>query len=101
MVLRIEYDKARGGGRSGGYGGDSYGASAGYGAQAADNYGYGAQAAAAPDAAAANPGAQPTEGASAEAWQAYAAYWAAYGYDVNDPQFQQWQASQMQGGAAQ
>ncbi|GLB39051.1 putative K homology RNA-binding domain containing protein [Lyophyllum shimeji] len=27
---------------------------------------------------------------------AYAAYWAAYGYDVNSPEFKEWQASQQQ-----
>jgi len=28
--------------------------------------------------------------------EAYAAYWAAYGYDVNSPEFKEWQASQQQ-----
>ncbi|TFK41531.1 hypothetical protein BDQ12DRAFT_733052 [Crucibulum laeve] len=28
--------------------------------------------------------------------EAYAAYWAAYGYDVNAPEFKEWQASQQQ-----
>ncbi|KAG5642649.1 hypothetical protein DXG03_002388 [Asterophora parasitica] len=28
--------------------------------------------------------------------EAYAAYWAAYGYDVNTPEFKEWQASQQQ-----
>jgi len=34
--------------------------------------------------AAAAPGATPAQGS--DAWAQYAAYWAAYGYDVNDPQ---------------
>ncbi|WVQ83290.1 hypothetical protein IAT38_005429 [Cryptococcus sp. DSM 104549] len=60
----------------------------------------GSQPGATPAAAAG--GATPAEGS--DAWAQYAAYWAAYGYDVNDPQFQAWQASQMaqqgQGGDA-
>ena len=100
MVLRIEYDKARGGtgGYGGGGGGGGYGAGAGYGQQQQGGYqgaaapaqdayaGYGqAQPAAAADASAgAAPGAVPQEGT--DAWAQYAAYWAAYGYDVNDPQ---------------
>ncbi|WVF69771.1 hypothetical protein IAT40_004550 [Kwoniella sp. CBS 6097] len=48
-----------------------------------------AQAAATP---AAGGSATPAEGT--DAWGQYAAYWAAYGYDVNDPQFQAWQATQ-------
>lgn len=107
MVLRIEYDKARGGAgqQAGVYQGQgNYAAPQ---AQVQDNYsGYGQQqqgagaAAGGQAAAGANPGAAPAEG-SAEAWEQYRAYWAAYGYDVNDPQFQEWQASQMQQGAGQ
>ncbi|GJE86582.1 KH-domain containing protein [Phanerochaete sordida] len=44
------------------------------------------------------PGEQPTHGAapSANDTDAYAAYWAAYGYDVNSPEFKAWQAQQQQ-----
>lgn len=100
LVLRIEYDKARNGGDrgGGGYGGGGYG---GY-QQGGDAYGgyqqqaAGGDAAAAAGAGAAPSGAPPAEGT--DAWAQYAAYWAAYGYDVNDPQFQAWQQSQMQQG---
>jgi hypothetical protein len=60
-----------------------------------------AQAGATPDGQAATPqagGATPAQGT--DAYQQYAAYWAAYGYDVNDPQFQAWQASQYGQGQA-
>ncbi|RSH83373.1 uncharacterized protein EHS24_007053 [Apiotrichum porosum] len=109
MVLRIEYDKARSSGNQGG--GGVYQGQGNYGggqqAQAGgDPYagGYQQQGGAADASqaqAAAATGAQPGEGSSAEAWEQYRAYWAAYGYDINDPQFQAWQASQMQaqGGA--
>ncbi|GHJ86314.1 hypothetical protein NliqN6_2716 [Naganishia liquefaciens] len=56
--------------------------------------------------AAAGAGATPAAGATAESsdpaaqYEAYRAYWAAYGYDVNDPAFQAWQASQSAGGDA-
>ncbi|KZT28091.1 hypothetical protein NEOLEDRAFT_1154701 [Neolentinus lepideus HHB14362 ss-1] len=44
------------------------------------------------------PGGVPGTGAvpSASDADAYAAYWAAYGYDVNSPQFKEWAASQQQ-----
>jgi len=45
------------------------------------------------------PGAQGTPAAappSATDTEAYAAYWAAYGYDVNSPQFKEWQQQQQQ-----
>ncbi|KAM5533575.1 hypothetical protein V8D89_012791 [Ganoderma adspersum] len=31
---------------------------------------------------------------AASDWEAYASYWAAYGYDVNSPQFKEWQQQQ-------
>ncbi|KAL4062515.1 hypothetical protein V8B97DRAFT_1955149 [Scleroderma yunnanense] len=39
-------------------------------------------------------GAPPAPGDSQSAADAYAAYWAQYGYDVNSPQFKEWAASQ-------
>jgi len=50
----------------------------------------GEQPPAAPDGS--TPGAVP----DASSPEAYAAYWAAYGYDVNSPQFKEWAASQQQ-----
>ncbi|KAI0747010.1 hypothetical protein C8Q80DRAFT_1178811 [Daedaleopsis nitida] len=41
-------------------------------------------------------GQQPGASASAADWEAYTQYWAAYGYDVNSPQFKEWQAQQQQ-----
>ncbi|KIJ65445.1 hypothetical protein HYDPIDRAFT_88101 [Hydnomerulius pinastri MD-312] len=38
----------------------------------------------------------PGAGASEATVDAYAAYWAQYGYDVNSPQFKEWAASQQQ-----
>ncbi|ORX33904.1 hypothetical protein BD324DRAFT_637677 [Kockovaella imperatae] len=107
-VLRIEYEKARtggnsGGGYGGGYGGYQQGSVdpyAGYYQNGQGTPGDGSQAGATPAAGSATPGQLPQQGT--EAWTQYAAYWAAYGYDVNDPQFQAWQASQygqQQGGA--
>ena len=113
-VLRVEYEKARQGGGpqqppQGGYQGY-----AGYQQQpGADPYaGYyqvrglaqlhmsnllmlflqngqgtpadGSQPSATPAAGGATPGQLPQQGT--EAWNQYVAYWAAYGYDVNDPQ---------------
>ncbi|WVN89368.1 uncharacterized protein L203_104591 [Cryptococcus depauperatus CBS 7841] len=78
----------------------AYGAAAGQDPYAA-YYAQQAQAAAgAPGTQAAAAGATPAQGS--DAWAQYAAYWAAYGYDVNDPQFQAWQAQQygQQAGAA-
>ncbi|OJT03482.1 hypothetical protein TRAPUB_5901 [Trametes pubescens] len=56
-----------------------------------------------PDGSAPAPlgGAAPTSGQAGAApaasdWEAYAAYWAAYGYDVNSPQFKEWQTQQAQ-----
>ncbi|GLB41602.1 putative K homology RNA-binding domain containing protein [Lyophyllum shimeji] len=48
-----------------------------------------------PQAAAAAAGA-PAPGTDAASQDAYAAYWAAYGYDVNSPQFKEWAAQQQQ-----
>ncbi|KAF8880048.1 hypothetical protein BD779DRAFT_1663609 [Infundibulicybe gibba] len=46
------------------------------------------------------PGGDPSQAAAgppaATDVEAYAAYWAAYGYDVNSPEFKEWQASQQQ-----
>ncbi|RSH92217.1 hypothetical protein EHS25_008632 [Saitozyma podzolica] len=112
-VLRLEYAKARDGTHNGGHAGvyqPGYGTyapqqqqqqqqqPAGQDAYAA-YYGQQAQGAqGTPDASQAAGGATPAAGGmpqqGTEAWQQYAAYWAAYGYDVNDPQFQAWQASQ-------
>lgn len=41
-------------------------------------------------------GAPPAAGTDAASQDAYAAYWAAYGYDVNSPQFKEWAATQQQ-----
>ncbi|RDB18438.1 Uncharacterized protein C30D11.14c [Hypsizygus marmoreus] len=41
-------------------------------------------------------GGAPPAGTDAASQDAYAAYWAAYGYDVNSPQFKEWAASQQQ-----
>ncbi|ORY30342.1 hypothetical protein BCR39DRAFT_529272 [Naematelia encephala] len=113
-VLRVEYVKARDGTHNGGSAGvyqPGYGT---YAPASQDAYaGYygqngtpGAAGSATPaggdasQAGAAPAGGIPQQGT--EAWQQYAAYWAAYGYDVNDPQFQAWQASQYgQQGAGQ
>lgn len=123
MVLRIEYDKARGVYSGAGY--DSYGGAAVQGAHgwvslraiasasgcqrvSANGAGEAGGAgdagaaerrivltsqtdqsggAAATDATAANaPYYPPAEGPGTEQWEAYAAYWRAYGYDVNDAQ---------------
>ncbi|WVW78397.1 hypothetical protein I302_100351 [Kwoniella bestiolae CBS 10118] len=124
-VLRQEWSKARdamnnqqqhhsghgqGGYQQQGYGG--YQATSGGQAQGQDAYaayyaqqngqnGTPSSQPAATPAAAGTGGATPAEGT--DAWAQYAAYWAAYGYDVNDPQFQAWQATQYgqqgQGGA--
>ncbi|KAJ9123788.1 hypothetical protein QFC24_003562 [Naganishia onofrii] len=57
-----------------------------------------------PDGSAAAAGATPANGAAADPndpaaqYEAYRAYWAAYGYDVNDPAFQAWQATQQAAG---
>ncbi|WWD07618.1 hypothetical protein V865_005719 [Kwoniella europaea PYCC6329] len=110
-VLRQEWMKARdsmnnqqqhhGGYQQQGYGGyaptpggqgqgqDAYAAY--YAQQNGQNGTPSSQPSATPAGAAAG-GATPAEGT--DAWAQYAAYWAAYGYDVNDPQFQAWQASQ-------
>ncbi|PAV20458.1 eukaryotic type KH-domain type I [Pyrrhoderma noxium] len=40
------------------------------------------------------PGGDPSSSAPTDA-DAYAKYWAAYGYDVNSPQFKEWQSQQM------
>ncbi|KAF8141408.1 hypothetical protein EV363DRAFT_1412856 [Boletus edulis] len=42
------------------------------------------------------PGGQPLPGASDTSVDAYSAYWAQFGYDVNSPQFKEWAASQQQ-----
>ncbi|KAL7420044.1 hypothetical protein Q5752_005009 [Cryptotrichosporon argae] len=127
VVLRIEYDKARGGPGGGGVYQQGHGSyqQAGYAGppqgqeqQHGGYYGNGpagggphgqqqqqqpqqAQQQGGPQVAqsGAAPGGVPAEGS--EAWQQYAAYWAAYGYDVNDPQFQAWQAQQYAQGAQQ
>ncbi|KAG6381786.1 hypothetical protein JVT61DRAFT_393 [Boletus reticuloceps] len=39
---------------------------------------------------------QPAPGASDTSVDAYSAYWAQFGYDVNSPQFKEWAASQQQ-----
>ncbi|EIN08887.1 hypothetical protein PUNSTDRAFT_67710 [Punctularia strigosozonata HHB-11173 SS5] len=50
-----------------------------------------------PDGSApAPPGGAPAAGASQSPLDAYAQYWAAYGYDVNTPEFKAWLASQQQ-----
>jgi hypothetical protein len=36
----------------------------------------------------------PAIGTDAASQDAYAAYWSAYGYDVNSPQFKEWTAQQ-------
>ncbi|KAL0953988.1 hypothetical protein HGRIS_005145 [Hohenbuehelia grisea] len=41
-------------------------------------------------------GAPPGQGADAASQDAYAAYWAAYGYDVNSAEFKEWMAQQQQ-----
>ncbi|KAL4266684.1 KH domain containing protein RIK/BLOM7 [Pleurotus pulmonarius] len=41
-------------------------------------------------------GAPPPPGSDAASHDAYAQYWAAYGYDVNSPQFKEWAAQQQQ-----
>lgn len=85
MVLRIEYEKARSGGRGGGGGagaGADYGAAGAYppmGQGPQDPYA--GQAAAGADASAAAPA-----GTADEQWQQYLQYYASMGYDVNDPQ---------------
>ncbi|KAK1921624.1 hypothetical protein DB88DRAFT_498613 [Papiliotrema laurentii] len=114
QVLRIEYEKARNGGNAGGQAGvyqagyGTYAPAAGGADPYAAYYGNGTpgqQGSATPDAGAAagaSAGGAPPAGQipqqGTEAWQQYAAYWAAYGYDVNDPQFQAWQQSQLQQG---
>ncbi|PFH50302.1 hypothetical protein AMATHDRAFT_61357 [Amanita thiersii Skay4041] len=40
------------------------------------------------------PGAAPPPGADGASQDTYAAYWAAYGYDVNSPEFKEWAAQQ-------
>nr|VWO95962.1 Uncharacterized protein [Ganoderma boninense] len=52
----------------------------------------------APGAAAPAAGQPDQTGAAPAAsdWDAYTSYWAAYGYDVNSPQFKEWQAQQQQ-----
>ncbi|KAI6023790.1 hypothetical protein BKA83DRAFT_448671 [Pisolithus microcarpus] len=47
-----------------------------------------------PDGMVAPPPQPPGAGAPQSATDAYAAYWAQYGYDVNSPQFKEWAASQ-------
>ncbi|KAJ2930831.1 hypothetical protein H1R20_g6242, partial [Candolleomyces eurysporus] len=47
-------------------------------------------------AGASNPGSAATPDASQDPMAAYTAYWAAYGYDVNSPQFKEWMAQQYQ-----
>lgn len=81
MVLRIEYDKARNGGRGGG--GD-YGGGAAYppmaqGSGPQDPYA-GSYAQPPGDSAGA------PAGSAEEQWQQYLQYYASMGYDVNDPQ---------------
>ncbi|KAF7792071.1 hypothetical protein EIP86_003101 [Pleurotus ostreatoroseus] len=49
-----------------------------------------------PDGSAAPPGAGAAAPPSASDADAYAQYWAAYGYDVNSPEFKAWQAQQQQ-----
>lgn len=113
LVLRQEYEKARGGqmqGQGGVYQ-QGYGSYAGSGGQDQGQYaGYygvsasqplkvmcvdvsqqqqdgttpGSQPPQTPAQGGAAPAALPQPGT--EAYQQYAAYWAAYGYDVNDPQ---------------
>ncbi|KAF6761737.1 KH domain-containing protein [Ephemerocybe angulata] len=46
-------------------------------------------------------GAQPVTGADQDPMAAYSAYWAAYGYDVNSPQFKEWLTQQYQQYSAQ
>ncbi|EKD04685.1 hypothetical protein A1Q2_01023 [Trichosporon asahii var. asahii CBS 8904] len=92
MVLRIEYDKARGVYPASGAGYDSYGGAA---VQGAHGYDTAAAAQQANQDASTAPYYPPAEGPGTEQWEAYAAYWRAYGYDVNDPQFQEWQRGQM------
>jgi hypothetical protein len=97
MILRIEYDKARNGGGRGDYGGEPYPPMGGNVSAAQqgtgfsqDQYAQGGGASGAP------------AGSSEEQWQQYLAYYANMGYDVNDPQFQQWmreQQAQQAGGA--
>ncbi|TYJ56950.1 hypothetical protein B9479_002396 [Cryptococcus floricola] len=108
-VLRTEHSKARDSVNMNQQAGGVYGGYQSYGAQASGQDAYaayyaqqgatgtpGSQPAATPAAGAAG-GATPAQGS--DAWAQYAAYWAAYGYDVNDPQFQAWQATQYGQGA--
>lgn len=102
MVLRIEYDKARGVYPASGAEYDSYGGAAVQGAHGyvssrgkegafcvesvADRQDTAAAAQQANQDASTAPYYPPAEGPGTEQWEAYAAYWRAYGYDVNDPQ---------------
>ncbi|RXK36289.1 KH domain-containing protein [Tremella mesenterica] len=90
-VLRVEYAKARDGPGQEGVYQQGYGT---YAAPGQDPYAgyYGQQGTPAQgqEGTPTQPGATPAPGGppqqGSEAWQQYAAYWAAYGYDVLDPQ---------------
>lgn len=90
MILRIEYEKARNGVGRGDYS-EPYPPMGGQ-AAAAGQGGYGEQGQGYGQAAGGESGAP--AGSSEEQWQQYLAYYANMGYDVNDPQFQQWMREQ-------
>ncbi|CAK9781934.1 hypothetical protein CC85DRAFT_286958 [Cutaneotrichosporon oleaginosum] len=89
MILRIEYDKARNGGGRGDYGGEPYPVMGGNVSAAQQGTGYSEQTYEQGGASSGAPA-----GSSEEQWQQYLAYYASMGYDVNDPQFQQWMREQ-------